>query len=310
LKAKAELGRPDNANPINADMDRRRKWMDGHGVQTLVLTLGSFMPWDWVSAEEGSYIAKVTNDEALEVHAAFPDRFLAGIELPVADPEVALNELNRVAGRPGMVAVHLPNSLASREYLFEPAFAPILARCEALNLPVLFHPLDGERNFYAGHRLDDRASGIDTKAPPSLFPGLTNSVGATFEQATTAAKLIVSGTLDRYPRLNVILGHAGGALPYIVGRLDHATDAKNLKYPVRTYLRRFYYDSLAFYPLALRYLVELVGADRVVLGTDNAFGLIGMPEQPHSIIDQLNLPEADRELILRGNLKRLLRLTG
>jgi aminocarboxymuconate-semialdehyde decarboxylase len=308
LKAKAELGKPDYANPINYDMDRRIKWMDQHGVKTLVLTLGGFMPWQWVTPEQGAHIAQVTNDAAIEVHAAHPDRFLAGIELPVGDPVGSLKELNRVAGKPGMVAVHLPNSLASREYLFEPEFAPVLARSEELGLPLLIHPLDGVPNFFAGHRLDDAYSGVNPTGPASLFPGLTNSIGETFEQATTVSKLIVSGTLDKYPNLQMIIAHAGGAFPYIVGRLDHGTGNMKLQHPVREYIRRFYFDSLTFYPITLRYVVDLVGSDRVVLGTDNAFGPTYMQEQPHSLVDQLNLPDADRDLILKGNLTKLFKV--
>lgn len=308
LKAKADLGKPDYANPINYDMDRRRKWMDEHGVQTLVLTLGGFMPWQWVTREQGAHIAQVTNDAALQVHNAFPDRFVAGIELPAGDPVSSLKELNRMAGKSGMVAVHLPNSLASREYLFEAEFAPVLTRAEQLGLPLLIHPLDGIPNFFAGHRLDDQYSGVNPTRPASLFPGLTNSIGETFEQATTVSKLIVSGTLDKYPNLQIIVAHAGGAFPYIVGRLDHGSGGVKLQHPIKEYIRRFYFDSLTFYPITLRYLIDLVGSDRVVLGTDNAFGPTYMQEQPHSLVDQLNLPGPDRDLILRGNLTRLFRL--
>src|SRR5579872_1928768 len=98
LKAKAELGQPDFLDPINYDMDRRRKWMDDHGVQTLVLTLGGFRPWVWVTPEQGARIARVSNDAAIEAHTAFPERFVAGIELNCSDPAGSLAELNRVAG--------------------------------------------------------------------------------------------------------------------------------------------------------------------------------------------------------------------
>jgi predicted TIM-barrel fold metal-dependent hydrolase len=223
LKAKADLGRPDNQSPVNYDMDRRVKWMDEHGVQTQVLTLGGFMPWQWVTPEQGARIARICNDAAVQAHTAFPQRFLAGIEVPAGDAAGSLTELNRMAGKPGMVAVHLPNSLAGREYLFEPAFAPVLARCEQLGLPLLIHPLDGEPNWYDGHRLADEYSGIDPAEPPSLFPGLTNSIGETFEQATTMSKLIVSGTLDKYPNLQIVIAHGGGAFPYIAGRVDYRT---------------------------------------------------------------------------------------
>jgi aminocarboxymuconate-semialdehyde decarboxylase len=314
LKAKADYGQPDQAQP--ADLASRTKWMDAHGVQMFVLTLGGFMPWQWVSPEQGAHIAQLVNDDAIAGHAAFPDRYVAGIELPVGDPVGSLKELNRVGGKPGLVCVHIPNSLAGRDYIFEPGFGAVLARVEELGLPLLIHPLDGEPNWYAGHRLADASSGIDPNAPPSRFPGLTNSVGETFEQATTVSKFIVTGTLDKYPDLQIIIAHAGGAFPYIVGRLDHGTGGNQLKRPVVEYIRRFYFDSLTFYPVTLQYLIDLVGIDRVVLGTDSMVGAPippgaanGAPVAgPHSVIDQLTLSENDRDLLLRGNLKRLFKL--
>jgi aminocarboxymuconate-semialdehyde decarboxylase len=312
MKAKAELGQPDTLGPANHDLDLRRKWMDALGVQTQVLTLGGLMPWQWVTPEQGAHIAQIANDAAVEGHTAFPDRFIFGIEVPAGDPMGSLKELNRMAGKPGAVAVHLPNSLAGREYLFGLGFAPVLARCQELGLPLLIHPLDGEPNWYAGHRLADAYSGIDPTAPVSRAPGLTNSVGETFEQATTVAKFIVNGTMDKYPSLQIIFCHAGGAFPYIVGRLDHGTGDK-LPHPIQDYLRRIYFDALTFYPSTLRYLIDLVGSDRVVLGTDSMGPNAGpIPQNggpgPHSVIDQLNISAEDRDLILRGNVKRLFKM--
>lgn len=315
MKAKADLGRPDFINPSNHDLKMRARWMDGHGEQIQVLTLGGFMPWQWVTPEQGVHIAGITNDAAIEAHAARPDRFLFGIELPVGYAEGSLKELNRMAGKPGMVMVHIPNSLAGREYIFEPAFAPVLARVEELGLPLFIHPLDGEPNWYAGHRLADEYSGVTQGGTASLFPGLTNSLGETFEQATTVAKLIVSGTMDKYPNLQIIIGHAGGAFPFVVGRIDRGGEAGKLQHPVHAYLRRFYWDNLAWYPLSLKYLIDLVGSDRVVVGTDNMGGTpntgtapTGPVAGPHSVIDQLDLSASDRDLILRGNLRKLFKL--
>ena len=338
MKAKADLGRPDFINPSNHDLPLRLKWMDEHGEKMQVLTLGGFMPWQWVSYEKGGMVAQVTNDSALEAHNAYPDRFLYGIELPVAYPDLALKELNRMAGKPGAVAVHIPNSLAGREYIFEPAFAPILARIQELDLPILMHPLDGIPNFYAGQRLNDAYSGNNPNGAESLFPGLTNSMGETFEQATTVAKFIVSGTMDKYPTLKIVVAHAGGAFPYIVGRLDRG-GAGRLKQPVHAYIRRFYFDNLAWYPLTLKYLIDLVGSDRVVMGTDNMGGTVERPagaggqgggaggagqggrggqntatvpggpvSGPNSVMDQLDLSQADRDLIRFGNAKKLFKL--
>ena len=312
MDLKAKFGKPDNANPSNHDMEQRIKWMDANGEKMQVLTLGGFMPWQWVTPEQGIQVAQVSNDAAIEVVAKYPDRFLAGIELPVGAPDLCLKELDRVAGKPGMVCVHLPNSLAQREYLFEDAFAPVLARCEALKLPLLIHPLDGEPNWFDGHRLADVYSGPNQTG---LFPGLTNTAGETFEQGTTMSKLIVNGTMDKYPTLNVIVAHSGGAFPFIASRIDWRGGDAKLQHPFLSYMRRFYYDSLTFYPPALRFLIEMVGSDRVVVGTDNMGGGQGGNQNdnrphggPHSVIDQVELTASDRDMILRGNLQRLFKL--
>jgi aminocarboxymuconate-semialdehyde decarboxylase len=310
LKAKAALGQPDFLDPINHDMDRRVKWMDQAGIQTLVLTLGGFRPWVWVTPEQGANIARVTNDAAVEVHTAFPERFVAAIELNCSDAAGSLAELNRMAGKPGMVCIHLPTSLGGKEFLFDAAFAPVLARAEELSLPIFLHPLDGQANWFAGRRLVDVASGVapdaDFNAAANRFPGLTNSLGNSLEIAVTISKLITSGTLDKYPKLTFIAVQGGGAMPYAAGRL---ANRGRLKKPIGEYLRRFYYDSLVYMPESLRYLAAMVGSDRIVLGTDNMYGPgPQQTDQPHSVIDQANFTDDDRDLILRGNLKRLLKI--
>ncbi len=283
---------------LNWDLDKRRQWMDEHGVEIHVLTLSGMMPWQRVSPEAGVRLARIINDAAVDAHAAFPDRFLAGIELPVRDPQAALQELNRMAGKPGMRVVHLPNSYDGFDYLFEPGYGPLLARCEELGYPLVFHPLDGDANIYAGAQ---RLGG------PWEASNLNNTLGFPFEHATTAAKFIVSGTLDKYPKLQVVLSHSGGSFPYIAGRIERGLASKNfrLPHPFREYIRRFHYDSIAFYPETLRYLIALVGSDRIVIGTDN---YAAMDTEPNALVESLNLPAAERERILRENAARLLRL--
>lgn len=310
LKAKAALGQPDFLDPINHDLDRRRAWMDTHGVKTLVLTLGGFRPWVWVTPVQGANIARVTNDAAAEAHKAYPDRFVAGIEVNCSDPAGALAELNRMAGKPGFVCLHLPTSLAGRDFMFEPAWQPIFARANDMALPILLHPLDGKANYFGGMRLADVASGADPNASEMVarFPGLTNSLGNSLEMTVCMAKLITSGTLDRYPNIPFIATGGGGGFLSSAGRLEGRGGAR-LKRPLKEYMRQFHYDSLVFWPELLRDLVAVVGADRVVLGTDNMFGPGNqMSEQPHTVIDQAGFTAAERDLILRGNLKRLFKI--
>lgn len=298
-KALAALGQPlANPYPLDYDLDKRRQWMDEHGDLMHCLTLSGAMPWSRVTPQQGAQLAQVINDTGIQVHMKYPDRFVVGIELPVKDPELALKELNRVAGQPGVRAVHLPDSVERHDYIFDPNFAPVLARIEQLNLPIIFHQMDGVPNSYGGDR---------TAGPPPLAAGIDAPIEHTF----LATKFIYTGTLDKYPNLNMVLPHAGGAFPYLAGReehfLFHMTDhSTKIQRPFRDYLRRFHYDYLIYWPEAFRFLMTMVGADRIVVGTDN-FAAKDV-EYPTSVLDQFKLAPADRERILQGNAKRLMHL--
>ena len=288
------------ANLMDHDLEKRRQWMDKHNVKMVALTLSGGMPWQWASAADGARLAQIINDAGVEAHAKFPDRFIAGIEIPVRDPQMCLKELNRMAGKPGMRAVHLPNSFEGRDYLFEPAYEPVLARIEELGYPLLFHPLDGDDNIYAGkERLGNALA---------QSANINNTLGFTFESATTAAKFIITGTLDKFPNLEIVLPHSGGCFPYIAGRVERGLVAKKFKLPrpFREYIRRFHYDTLTFYPETLRFLIDLVGPDRVVIGTDNYAAMdVG---EPNALVEQIGLSAEDRDHIFRGNAARLFRL--
>jgi len=285
-------------DPRMYDLDQRRKWMDERGVRMNVLTLSGSMPWQWAKPDEAIQLARAVNDAAIEAHTAFPSRFIAGAAVPIRDPAAALNELNRIAGKAGIRAVGLPNSIEGRDYLFEPEYVPFLARCEELGYPLLFHPLDGEANHYAGK---ERLGG-----PNFIY----NTLGFPFESATTAAKFIFSGLLDRFPKLDVVLPHSGGCFPYIAGRIEHSIAkgavATKLKLPVREYMRRFHYDSLAYYPETLRFMIDLVGSDRIVIGTD-IFATMDVA-YPNALVDSLKLPAPDHERIMWRNAERLFHL--
>ena len=203
------LGQPiANNYPLNYDLEKRLQWMDEHDVLMHCLTLSGSMPWQWTSAEQGAHLAQIINDAGIEVHKKHPDRFVLGIEMPIRDPQLALKELNRVAGKPGVRAVHLPDSIERHDYIIDPNFAPVLARIEELGYPIIFHQMDGVANNYGG----DRVSG-----PPNLAAGLD----APTDHTVLATKLMMSGILDKYPKLEMVLPHAGGSFPYLAGRIEH-----------------------------------------------------------------------------------------
>jgi aminocarboxymuconate-semialdehyde decarboxylase len=265
--------------------------MDRQGVAVHALSLTAPMVY-WATAEFGARLARAFNDACAEAHTAYPDRFVGCATLPMQDPERALTELDRAARLPGIRGIYMGTNIAGRE-LSEPAFFPLFERCEELGLPVLLHPLtvvghDRLRPFY-----------------------LNNLLGNPYDTAIAASHLIFGGVLDRLPRLQVCLPHAGGALPYLWGRLARGQKVrpeaqKVAKKPVRAYLRRFTYDTITHDPGALRYLVHTVGADRVVLGSDFCFDM-GY-ERPRDIVGRVGLSAADVRKVLGGTAARMLRL--
>jgi aminocarboxymuconate-semialdehyde decarboxylase len=241
----------------------------------------------------GARLARAVNDAMQEAHAAYPDRFVGCATLPMQDPALALAELERVAGLRGIRAVYLGTNINGRD-LSEPDFAPILARCEALRLPVLLHPL----------------TVIGAARLKTFY--LNNFLGNPFDTAVAAAHLVFGGVLDRHPRLEVCLPHGGGALPYLVGRLTHGQrvrpETKGVaRRPFERYLRRFTYDTITHAPRLLKFLVESVGADRVMLGSDYCFDM-GYTRPVEIVTRGLRLGRADQRRILGGTAARLLKL--
>lgn len=279
-------------DPTYWDLDRRRRAMDKHGVAVHALSLTVPMVY-FADGEIGQRLAEAVNDAMSDAHRAFPDRFVGCATLPMQDPKRALAELERAAALPGIKAVYLGTNVNARE-LSDAAFAPIFAACETRRLPVLLHPL----NVIGAARLN------------AFY--LSNLLGNPFDTAVAAAHLVFGGVLDRHPRLQVCLPHAGGALPYLVGRLQHGQrvrpeNQKAAKKPFSAYLRRFTYDTISHAPESMRYLIDLVGPERVMLGSDYCFDM--GPARPRDIIDkQLRLSAADRTRILSGNARRLLGL--
>jgi aminocarboxymuconate-semialdehyde decarboxylase len=279
-------------HPTYWDLDLRVRAMDRAGVEVHALSLTTPMVY-WADAPLGRRLAVAVNDAMAAAHTAYPGRFVGCATLPMQDPAAALAELDRAARLPGIRAVYLGTNVNGRE-LSDPAFGPVFARCEALRLPVLLHPLnvigaDRLRAFYLG-----------------------NLLGNPFDTAVAAAHLVFGGVLDRCPKLQVCLPHGGGALPYLAGRLRRGQRVRpEVRHAARrrfeSYLRRFTYDTITHSAPALRFLVDTVGADRVALGSDYCFDM-GY-ERPRDIVTNgLNLSRADQARILRDTGRRLLRL--
>lgn len=277
--------------PAFWDLDRRLKEMDRQGIQVHALSLTLPMVY-WADGKLGLRLAQVVNDAMAAAHTAHPHRFVGLATLPLQDPPAALRELDRAATLPGIRGVYLGTNVNGRE-LSDPDFLPVWERIHALKLPVFLHPL----NVIGAQRL----------APYYLH----NLLGNPFDTAVAASQLIFGGILDRFPRLTVCLPHAGGAFPYLAGRLDRGRKVRrecaHLKRPLAGYLRRFTYDTLSHDAAALGYLIRLAGADRVMVGSDYCFDM-GYARPVEVVTRLAGLSRADRARILGGTAAKLLRL--
>src|SRR5260370_23834702 len=228
--------------------------MDRVGVAVHALSLTSPMVYG-AEGDAGGGLAAAVNDAMSEAHRAYPDRLVGCATLPMQDPARALTELQRAAALPGIRGVYLGTNINGRE-LSDPSFTPIFAACEARRLPVLLHPLTV---IGAGNRLGRYY--------------LNNFLGNPFDTAIAAAHLVFGGVLDRFPKLEVCLPHAGGAMPYLVGRLTHGQKVRPETKGVATrpfdpYLRPFTSHTTSHPPPSLQSLVGRVGAHPVLTGRD------------------------------------------
>jgi aminocarboxymuconate-semialdehyde decarboxylase len=279
--------------PISAsyhDLDLRLKAMDAQGVAVHALSLMPPMVY-WADGALGNRLARLVNDAMAGASRAHPERFVFLATLPMQDPEAAVNEVNRAVTQLSARGIYLGTNVGGKE-LSDPSFLTVFERIDALGVPIFLHPL----NVIGAHRLT------------SYY--LHNLLGNPFDTAVAAANIIFSGLLDRFPNLKICLPHAGGALPYLIGRLNHGwkvrQECKTLKKPPSSYLRRFTYDTISHAPESLSYLIDLVGADHVMMGSDYCFDM-GY-ERPVKAVTALKLSRNDQEKILGGNAKRLLRL--
>lgn len=211
--------------------------------------------------------------------------------LPLQDPPAAAAELERAVTTLGLrgAAVVPPGSTE----LSDQSLWPVWDVADALDVPVFIHPGTGMQGFERMNRYH-----------------LRNLVGNPTETALAAAFLIFSGTLDRFPRLTFELAHSGGSLPWLIGRYEHGylvrPECRGQKSSPLSCLRRFYYDTLIFEPVALRFLVERVGADRVMLGTDWPFDMADLDMA--GTVRAAGLGDAANRQILSENAARLFRL--
>jgi aminocarboxymuconate-semialdehyde decarboxylase len=272
------------------DLDERLREMDRQGVAVHILSLTQPMVY-WADDDLGLELSMAFNDAISAAHKQHPDRLYGFATLPLQNTRLALEELDRVAKLPGIRGIYAATVVRDRD-LSDRSFFPVYARMEELGLPLFLHPMM-----------------VNNERMKQYY--LINTCGNPFETALAASHLIFGGVLDAFPKFEISLPHAGGALPILRGRLDRGYDirpeCKHLPRRPSEYLKRFTYDTISYDAKVLQDLVDLVGADRIMMGSDYCFDIAY--EEPVKIVTGMtSLSEEQKQLILGGNAERLLRL--
>ncbi len=273
-------------------VDLRLQGMRRQGVDVQALSLTTPMV-NWASAGLGLALAQAYNDAASAAHLKHPQQLFGLAILPMQAPDLALKELERCAKLPGMRGLYVATNINGAD-LDEKHFWDIYAKTEELGWTMYLHPVDT----------------IGRERTTRYY--LKNLLGNPYDTGVAAASLVFGGVMDAFPKLEVNLPHAGGTFPWLIGRLDHGTkvrpELKHMKRMPSEYLRRFSYDTIGHDDRINAALVRLVGADRVLLGTDYCFDM-GLSDPVATIERIAGLTEEQRAQIKGGTAARLLNLT-
>jgi uncharacterized protein len=280
--------------------DGRIAGMDAAGIDLQVLSLTS-PGVEQIAAPEAVAFAREANDHLAAAVQRHPDRFAGFAAVPTAAPDTAADELERTIRQYGFKGAVINGHIKGR-YLDDEFFWPILERAQALEVPLYLHPTPPPQPVIA--------ASYTGNFPPEVTRGLASFAwGWHIETAIHVLRLILSGAFDRYPNLQVVIGHMGEALPFMLPRLDRSlpTQVTKLARPVGTYLREnIHYTFSGFnYTATFLDLLLQVGVDRIMFSADYPWGSM---EQARSFLDQLPVSTADKERIAHGNAERLLRI--
>lgn len=269
--------------PRIADMDRL-------GISEQVVSAPPVHFFYGAPADVAAEFASLGNDAILDVCGASGGRLSALVTLPMQDPGRACAELDRVADHADVRGVAIGTAIGTKNH-DEPEFEPVWEALERRNLPVLVHPVD-----------------VPLERLNRYY--LRNFIGNPLDSTIAIASLIFGGVLERHPKLRFGFVHGGGFAPYQIGRFDHGwrvrAEARTvIQRPPSEYFAQLYFDCLTHDDLSCRFLIDRVGADRAMLGSDYLYDMAD--HDPVASIDRVAAGAVEREAVLHGTAERFLR---
>ena len=291
------LHSPGDANfivPGHRDVAFREEVLQQTGVDMQVLTFtapGTAME----SPARAAALCRVVNDALAAAARERPERYKCLATLPMQDPKAAVSEFERATKQLGMPGAMLFSN-ASGVPLSDVRFWPLYERASETRTVLYIHPT--------------YPLGVEAMEEYWLMP----IVGFPMDTTLAAASLVFSGVVERFAGIRWVLGHLGGAVPYLAERFDRGYHAyhscrENISRPPTDYLKDFYYDTVNFDPAALEFALGFAGPERLVAGSDYPHH-IGSLEQMVSSIGEMAISDEDRARILGGNAAELLGVQG
>ena len=279
--------------------DQRIADMDAAGIDMQVLSLNA-PGVEQVEAAEQISIARESNDFLAEAMKKYPTRFAGLAALPIAAPDQAADELERRVRQQGFKGT-LINGHTRGRYLDDKFFWPILERAEALNVPIYLHPTVPPKAV-----VEASFGGF---APPVTAMLAGSGWGWHIETAVHLIRMILGGVFDRYPKLQVVIGHLGEGIPFMLPRLqkNFPMEMTKLARPLDAYLREnVHYTFGGFnFPATFNNLLQEVGVGRIMFSVDYPYGSMA---EARAFLEQLPVSSADKERIAHGNAEQLFRL--
>ena len=279
--------------------DARVAAMDAAGIDVQVLSLNSPGVEQAEPADQPA-IAAESNDFLAAVVKKYPGRFAAFAALPIAVPDKAADELERRVRQQGFKGT-LINGHTRGRYLDDPFFAPVLARAEALDVPIYLHPTISPKPV-----VDAWFGGFSPAVTGMLTGG---GWGWHIETALHVVRMVIGGVFDRHPKLQVVIGHLGESIPFMLPRFDRTMprEVTKLQRPIAAYLREnVHYTFGGFnFPATFLDLLLEVGVDRIMFSVDYPYGSM---TEARTFLEHLPVSDADRARIAHGNAERLLKL--
>ena len=290
LSVTSQIGSRPGLGPGAYDPSARIKALDQMSIDIQAISPSPILLFYWEEPAVAAHFSRKQNEAIQEIATRYPDRFVGFGSVPLQSIADSI-EIAREAKSMGLKGLEIGNAVGDRP-LDDASFEAFFDAAQELDMLLFVHPLEG---------------GLDADDP--LSPILGNVLQFTFRTTMMVERMILKGMFEKYPNLRLCLSHGGGLLAFNIWRLDHSYSLRpELKKIIpdkpSAYLKKLYFDTIVHSVVALQYLVKVVGADRVVIGTDYPMAM-GDFDSVQKVM-QLDLPAAERELILGDNAARAL----